>query len=76
MKALIEHITKALVDNPAQVTVKEIKGDNTLVFELKVAGEDIGKVIGKHGRTAQAIRTILIAASAKERKRSVLEILE
>ena len=76
MKDLIKHIAKALVDNPKQVTVTEIKGNNTSVLELKVAKEDIGKVIGKHGRTAQAMRTILVAASAKERKRTVLEILE
>jgi len=76
MKDLIKNIAQALVDNPKQVTVTEIKGNNTSVLELKVAKEDIGKVIGKHGRTAQAMRTILVAASAKERKRTVLEILE
>jgi predicted RNA-binding protein YlqC (UPF0109 family) len=65
-----------LVDNPAQVTVTEINGNNTSVLELKVAKADLGKVIGKHGRTAQAMRTILSAVSAKERKHSVLEILE
>ena len=76
MKALIKYIAEALVDNPTQVTVTEIIGNNTSVLELKVAKEDIGKVIGKHGRTAQAMRTILSAVSAKERKRAVLEILE
>ena len=76
MKALIKYIAEALVDNPTQVTVTEIIGNNTSVLELKVAREDIGKVIGKHGRTAQAMRTILSAVSAKERKRAILEILE
>jgi len=76
MRALIKHIAQALVDNPKQVTVTEIKGNNTSVLELKVAKEDVGKVIGKHGRTAQAMRTILNAVSAKERKHRVLEILE
>lgn len=76
MKNLIKYIGEALVDNPKQVTVTEIKGNNTSVLELKVAKEDLGKVIGKHGRTAQAMRTILNAVSAKERKRAVLEILE
>jgi len=76
MKNLIEHIALALVDNPKQVTVTEIKGNNMSVLELKVAKNDIGKVIGKHGRTAQAMRTILGGASARERKRTVLEILE
>ena len=76
MKTLIKYIAEALVDNPTQVTVTEIIGNNTSVLELKVAREDIGKVIGKHGRTAQAMRTILSAVSAKKRKRAVLEILE
>ena len=76
MKALIAYIAEALVDNPTQVKVTEIIGNNTSVLELKVAREDIGKVIGKHGRTAQAMRTILSAVSAKERKRTVLEILD
>ena len=76
MKALIQYIAEALVDNPKQVTVTEIKGSNTSVLELKVAKEDVGKVIGKHGRTAQAMRTILGAVSAKERKNRILQILE
>ena len=76
MKDLIKYIAQALVDNPKQVTVTEIKGSNTSVFELKVAKEDIGKVIGRHGRTAQALRTILSGASGRDRKRTVLEILE
>ncbi len=76
MKELIDYIAKALVDNPEQVEVSEIEGNRTLVLELKVAKEDLGKVIGKQGRTARAMRTILSAASAKLKKRSVLEILE
>ncbi|MBW2647510.1 MAG: KH domain-containing protein [Deltaproteobacteria bacterium] len=76
MKELIEHIAKALVDNPDQVSVSEIEGEQTSVLELKVAKEDLGKVIGKQGRTARAMRTILSAASAKIKKRTVLEILE
>jgi len=76
MKELIDYIAKALVDNPEQVEVSEIEGNRTSVLELKVAKEDLGKVIGKQGRTARAMRTILSAASAKLKKRSVLEILE
>jgi predicted RNA-binding protein YlqC (UPF0109 family) len=76
MKDLIDYIAQALVDNPDQVKVTEIEGNQTTVLELKVAKEDIGKVIGKQGRTARAMRTILSAASAKIKKRSVLEIVE
>lgn len=76
MKELIEYIAKALVDNPSEVVVHEVSGEKTIVVELKVAQEDLGKVIGKEGRTARAMRTILNAASTKLRKRSVLEILE
>lgn len=76
MKELVKYIAQALVDNPMQVAVTEIDGSHSLVLELKVAKEDVGKVIGKQGRTALAIRTILSAAAAKERKRAVLEILE
>ena len=76
MKEMIEYIAKALVDHPDEVSVSEIKGENTSVIELKVAKEDLGKVIGKNGRTARAMRTILSAASTKIRKRSVLEIIE
>ena len=76
MKELIEYIARALVDNPEEVTVSEIEGNQTSVLELKVAKEDLGKVIGKQGRTARAMRTILSAASAKIRKRTVLEIIE
>ena len=76
MKELIEYIAKLLVDNPEEVSVTELKGEQTTVIELRVAKEDLGKVIGKQGRTARAIRTILGAASTKMKKRSVLEILE
>jgi len=76
MKELVEFMAKALVDNPAQVEVTEIAGRNTSVFELKVAKEDMGKIIGKKGRNAQAMRTLLNAASAKLRKRVDLEIID
>jgi len=76
MKELIEFIAKSLVDRPEDVEVNEIEGEQTSVIELKVAKEDLGKVIGKQGRTARAMRTILSAASTKIRKRSVLEIIE
>jgi len=76
MKDLIEYIAKALVDNPDEVSVNELEGKQTSVIELRVAKEDLGKVIGKQGRTARAMRTILGAASTKLKKRSVLEILE
>jgi len=76
MKLLIEMISKALVDKPDQVEVSEVEGEQTTVIELRVAKEDLGKVIGKQGRTARALRTILSAASTKLRRRSVLEILE
>ena len=76
MKDLIAYIAKALVDKPEEVVVTEIVGQQTSVIELKVAKEDLGKVIGKQGRTARAIRTILSGASAKMKKRSSLEIIE
>jgi predicted RNA-binding protein YlqC (UPF0109 family) len=76
MKDLISYIAQALVDHPEQVSVSEIEGNQTSVLELKVAKEDLGKVIGKQGRTARAMRTILSAASAKIKKRTVLEIIE
>ncbi|MCG8633444.1 MAG: KH domain-containing protein [Desulfobacterales bacterium] len=76
MKELIEYIAKALVDNPDEVQVSEVVGDQTSVLELKVAKEDLGKVIGKQGRSARAMRTILSAASTKLKKRTVLEIIE
>jgi hypothetical protein len=76
MKELITYIAKALVDKPEEVKVTEIEGEQTSVIELKVAKEDLGKIIGKQGRTARAMRTILSAASTKINKRSVLEIIE
>ncbi|MBI4619788.1 MAG: KH domain-containing protein [Desulfobacterales bacterium] len=76
MRDLIEYIAKSLVDSPDEVVVTEVHGERTSVIELKVAKEDLGKVIGKQGRTARAMRTILSAASTKIRKRSVLEIIE
>jgi len=76
MKELIKYIAQALVDNPEKVEVAEVIGEQTSVIELRVAKEDLGKVIGKQGRTAKAIRTILSAASTKVRKRAVLEIIE
>ena len=76
MKDLIATVAKMLVDDPDQVFTTEIKGQQTSVIELKVAREDIGKIIGKQGRTAQALRGILMAASAKLRKRCTLQILE
>jgi uncharacterized protein len=76
MRDLISYIARALVDNPDEVSVSEIEGNQTSVLELSVAKEDLGKVIGKQGRTARAMRTILSAASAKVKKRTVLEIIE
>jgi hypothetical protein len=76
MKELIKYVAQALVDYPDQVEVREVEGERTSVVELRVAQSDLGKVIGKQGRTARAMRTILSAASAKLKKRSVLEIIE
>jgi predicted RNA-binding protein YlqC (UPF0109 family) len=76
VKDLVSQIAKALVDNPEQVSVRAIEGEQTTVFELRVAQSDIGKVIGKEGRTAQSIRTILSAAGMKLKKRLTLEILD
>ena len=76
MKALIEHIAKSLVDSPESVSVTEVEGEKTTVMELRVAQADLGKVIGKEGKTARAMRTILNAAGTKIGKRCVLEILE
>ncbi|MHB8137512.1 MAG: KH domain-containing protein [Smithellaceae bacterium] len=76
MKELIKYISQSLVDNPDKVEVTEVVGEQTSVIELRVAKEDLGKVIGKQGRTAKAIRTILSATSAKVHKRAVLEIIE
>lgn len=76
LRNLVEVMAKALVDFPDQVNVAEVEGEQTTVLELKVAKEDLGKIIGKEGRTARSLRTILAAVSTKLRKRSVLEILE
>ena len=76
MKELIEYIAKSLVDQPDVVKVTEVEGERTSVIELCVAKEDLGKVIGKQGKTARAMRTILSAASTKQRKRTILEIIE
>jgi predicted RNA-binding protein YlqC (UPF0109 family) len=76
MKELLELIAKALVDNPDEVVVSVVDGEQTTILELKVAQEDLGKVIGKQGRTARAIRTILSASGMKLRKRFHLEIIE
>ncbi len=76
MKELIETIVREIVDEPDLVSVTEVRGGHTLILELKVAKGDIGKVIGKKGRNALALRTILSAVSAKEEKRTVLEIVE
>lgn len=73
---LVAFIARSLVDNPDQVEVREVSGEQTAVLELKVAPEDLGKIIGKQGKTAKAIRTILSASAAKMRRRAVLEILE
>jgi predicted RNA-binding protein YlqC (UPF0109 family) len=73
---IVEQMAKAIVDHPEKVEVKEIEGEKTTVVELKVAPEDLGKVIGKQGRTARAMRTILAAVSRKANKKAVLEILE
>jgi len=76
MKELIEQIAKALVDKPEDVAVAEVEGERTTVYELRVAQSDLGKVIGKQGNTARAMRTLLSAAGTKIGKRCVLEILE
>lgn len=76
MKELIEYIAKALVDHPDKVEIKEIAGEKTLIYELRVGEGDLGKVIGKEGRTAKAIRAIITAAAMKQGKRAQLEILE
>jgi predicted RNA-binding protein YlqC (UPF0109 family) len=76
LRDLIDYVSRALVDMPDQVDVSEIVGEQTTVIELKVDKSDLGKVIGKQGKTARALRTILNAASTKLKKRSVLEIIE
>jgi predicted RNA-binding protein YlqC (UPF0109 family) len=75
-KDLIEYIAKSLVDDPGQVTVSVVEGEKATILELRVAANDIGKVIGKHGRIAKAMRTVLQAAAAKSGKHTVLEILD
>ncbi len=76
MKEYVEYIVKALVDHPDDVSVTEVEGQRTMVYELRVAPADLGKVIGKAGQTAKSLRIILAAASARIGKRSVLEIIE
>lgn len=76
MKDLVEFIARSLVSEPEKVSVREVDGDRTTVYELRVAGDDLGKVIGKNGRTARSIRTLLSAAGTRAGKRVVLEILE
>ncbi|HEY4394969.1 MAG TPA: KH domain-containing protein [Polyangia bacterium] len=76
LRELVDYLARGLVDRPEEVKVEEVSEPDALVFELQVAEEDLGKVIGKQGRTAKALRTILAAASAKTRRRVVLEILE
>ena len=76
MGELVETIAKALVDNPDQVEVNEVEGTQSVIIELKVADEDMGKVIGKQGRIAKAIRTVVKAAAIKENKRVVVEIIQ
>jgi len=75
-KDLVEYIAKTLVDDPSEVLVNQIEGEKSTILELRVAADDLGKVIGKHGRIAKAIRTVLSASSAKTGKRVVLEILD
>lgn len=76
LREFVEFMAKSIVDSPEEVQVTEVTGEKTTVIELRVASEDLGKVIGKQGRTAKAIRSILSAAAAKMKKRAVLEILE
>ena len=76
LKELIEFIAKSLVDHPEQVSIAEIEGEKTTILELTVAEDDLGKIIGRRGKTARAIRTVLSAAATKSNKRAVLEIME
>lgn len=76
MKELVEYLAKALVDNPDQVDVKQVEGERSIILELRVAPEDMGKVIGKQGRIAKAIRTVVNAAAIKENKRVMVEIIQ
>jgi len=76
LRELVEYLARGLVDHPEEVVVEELDEPDALVFELKVAEQDLGKVIGKQGRTAKALRTVISAASSKMRRRVILEILE
>ncbi|MDY6825646.1 MAG: KH domain-containing protein [Bacillota bacterium] len=76
MKQLLEHLAKALVDDPEQVEVRQVESEKSIILELKVAPDDMGKVIGKKGRIAKAIRTVINAAAVKESKRVVVEIVQ
>ena len=76
MKELVEMIAKALVDNPEEVRVNEVEGSQSVIIELRVADEDMGKIIGKQGRIAKAIRTVVKAAAIKENKRVIVEIIQ
>ncbi|MCX7772741.1 MAG: KH domain-containing protein [Clostridia bacterium] len=76
MKELLEQIAKSLVDSPEEVSVNEVEGEQSLILELKVAEDDMGKVIGKQGRIAKAIRIVMKAAAIKENKRVVVEIIQ
>jgi predicted RNA-binding protein YlqC (UPF0109 family) len=76
LKSLVEYIARSLVDHADRVDVNEIEGEKTTILELRVAEDDLGKVIGRYGRTAKAMRTVINAAATKEKKRAVLEILE
>ncbi|ABR33359.1 MULTISPECIES: KH domain-containing protein [Clostridium] len=75
MKELVEFMAKSLVDNPDAVTVNEVDGEQSIILELKVAPEDMGKIIGKQGRIAKAIRTVIKAAAVKQNKRVIVEII-
>ena len=76
MKELVEYLVKALVDNPEQAKVTEVEGEQSVIYEVRVAPEDMGKIIGKQGRIAKAIRTIVRAACVKNGKKAIVEILE
>jgi hypothetical protein len=76
MRELVEYIAKSLVDNPDEVSVNEIEGSQSLIIELKVAPEDMGKIIGKQGRIAKALRTLVKAAATKDNKRVIIEIIQ
>ncbi|BER92096.1 KH domain-containing protein [Thermatribacter velox] len=76
MKELVEYLVKALVDNPEQARVTEVEGEQSVIYEVRVAPEDMGKIIGKQGRIAKAIRTIVRAACVKNGKKAIVEILE